>query len=210
MLPGSFHSVEVNDNIDLELTHDTTRGTEVTITGGENLLEYVTTDMADSVLTLRVETQCDWLRNLRQRIQVRLNMRTPLKGLTTNWTSTARSTDSIPTRDLYITHNSTGDLNLVLVGTGVSVIDLVNLGSATLAGDLPVLVPVVYDMAEVNTYNLHCGYLFLYHYSTAEARIAAEKYIGVTNYENATVRWRGTAPERVFLNPGGGQFIEEN
>jgi Putative auto-transporter adhesin, head GIN domain len=209
-LQAGFHSITVHDNIDLVLTHDTTRGADLLLSGGGNLLEYITADVNDSLLQLRVDTQCDWLRNLRKRFRLTLNITTPLRNLETRWTSTLRSTDTIPTQNMHLQQNSTSAIDLTVSGGGIAVVDMLNLGSVRLAGELPVLVPVVFDIAELNTYDLTCGYLFLYHYATATARVTAEKKLWVTNYESATVRWRGQPIEREFLNPGGGQFIDEN
>lgn len=65
----AFHTIELDDRIDLEL--DPAIVGRVAVTGGRNLLGQVRTEVTDGVLRITNDNTCNWVRSFRRRIQVR-------------------------------------------------------------------------------------------------------------------------------------------
>ncbi|NNC82229.1 MAG: hypothetical protein HKN79_01520 [Flavobacteriales bacterium] len=69
--PGAFHSLMLYDDIDYDLIQDSTD--KVVIECGENLVNFVSTEIDNGVLSIRDENSCHWLRSLPVKIKVRVH-----------------------------------------------------------------------------------------------------------------------------------------
>lgn len=68
-LPG-FHSVELDDRVDVLL--EPRSANEVAVEAGLNLIGQVVTEVKDSVLYVRNENRCNWVRSFKPRITVKV------------------------------------------------------------------------------------------------------------------------------------------
>lgn len=67
---GSYHAVDLDDRLDLVI--EARAAGSVAVEGGANLLGQVETEVSDGVLRLRNTMRCNWVRDLKKRITVRI------------------------------------------------------------------------------------------------------------------------------------------
>lgn len=70
----AFHYLEVNDNINVMLTQDSTQYA-ITVEAGENLIAGIAADINDGHLVLQNNNTCDWLRSYSVPVNVYLTFK---------------------------------------------------------------------------------------------------------------------------------------
>jgi hypothetical protein len=123
---NNFAEVLVEDDIDLVLTQGSSY--EIRLTGGENLLPGIDTEIGDSILTIRNNNKFNWVRSYDRKITAYITaphfLRISYKG-----TGTVSNNDTIREDSIFITaYSGSGYLNLC-IKTGLSHLAL-NTGSA--------------------------------------------------------------------------------
>lgn len=199
--PG-FHSVVADGPLDLQLVYDTAAAGTVTLTGGENLLEFVHTELKDSVLYLDVNTRCNWARNLRERYAVRVAL-PPLKALSITGTVRATTPDSayICTQgEAQCSIAGTEDQQLRFGQSAMVVMEHSGLGNVTLTGSIGVFVAVVLDAGSLDARNCANGYSYVYHYGIGDCWVWAEKAMGLVNFNRGTIYYGGQPWEAPTLD----------
>ncbi len=107
---GDFQHISLNDNINLIIT----QGNEcsVTVQAGRNLLESIITEVSDTLLVVKNENTCNWMRNYSKEIDVYLTVK-DLKSIV------YRSSGMI-----FTTNTIIGDSIDVAVWDGTGTIDM--------------------------------------------------------------------------------------
>jgi len=72
---GDFHSIVLDDRIDLVLTQDSLAESSITVEAGRNLLGRVHTEVRNGELRITSNLKCNWVRNLKERTVVHATFR---------------------------------------------------------------------------------------------------------------------------------------
>lgn len=125
---GSFHRVYLEDRVDLVL--ETREPGTVAVVAGSNLLDQVVTEVVDGVLLVRNENRCNWVRDLRARITVRVP-KDAVHELELHGTGNVSALDTLYGTLFRIEqHNAQGTVDLLLA------VDTCYVGLHTGAGDV--------------------------------------------------------------------------
>lgn len=123
-----FSRIELEDRVDLVLEH--TGSGALVVEGGANVLGQLRTEVVDGTLRIRDDNRCNWVRDIRKRITVRVPMqgveRIELRG-----TGRVSATDTVRGTVFRIEqHNAQGSVDLPLA------VDTCFVGLHTGAGDV--------------------------------------------------------------------------
>lgn len=107
---GNFNRIQLEDGLDLVITSGTSYN--ISITGGENLLPGITSEIKDSTLTLRNENKYNWVRSYDKRITAHVSLPV-LTYLDYRSTGTVSCTDTIKSDSIFISsYEGSGFINL--------------------------------------------------------------------------------------------------
>ncbi|HVG13277.1 MAG TPA: DUF2807 domain-containing protein, partial [Flavisolibacter sp.] len=87
-----FNEIDINDNIDLVLTQDTTE--KIMVEAGSSLAPNITTSIRNNTLFIRNESSCKWLRSPSEKITVYVSVRKLIR-LTYNASGKVTTTNTI-------------------------------------------------------------------------------------------------------------------
>ena len=87
-----FHTVDLSDRIDLVLDHVPI--TTIDVEAGSNLTDQVITEVRDSILYIRNENRCNWVRSFKPRITVKVPI-DAVRTLTLRGTGNISATDTV-------------------------------------------------------------------------------------------------------------------
>lgn len=94
-----FHTIELNDNIDLEFQSSNINS--LSIEAGKNLLDGIRTTVVDSVLTIENDNSCNWVRDYDAPLKAYLTF-THLDTIRYNSIGNISSTDTVRIEHLVI------------------------------------------------------------------------------------------------------------
>jgi hypothetical protein len=66
--PGAFHSLDTEGEMDIDYRYASTA--QLKVVSGDNIINRITTDVRDSVLYIRNEESCKWVRDLSKRPKI--------------------------------------------------------------------------------------------------------------------------------------------
>lgn len=89
---AGFHSIDLNDRIDLVFDH--LPATTIHVEAGRNLMDQVRTEVRDSVLYISNDNRCNWVRSFKPRIIVKVPIHA-VKELTLRGTGNIHSNDTM-------------------------------------------------------------------------------------------------------------------
>ncbi len=106
----SFNQVDIFDNINLVLTQDTIE--KISVEAGANILANIITDISDNVLTIKNTTDCKWLRNPSEKINVYLSIKHLIR-INYNASGNITSTNTIRADGItFHTDNGAGNIDI--------------------------------------------------------------------------------------------------
>ncbi len=70
----SFHSIKLQEGVDLEITQSLDDHFEITLHGGKNLLPDVETSISNNVLTINNKNKFNWVRSYKRRITAHVTL----------------------------------------------------------------------------------------------------------------------------------------
>jgi hypothetical protein len=114
---GNFTRIRLENDIDLSITQGDSYS--ITVTGGENILSGIITEISDSSLIIRNENRYNWVRSYDNKLIVYVTL-PHLFQLNYESTGTVTCTDTICEDSLFIdSHGGSGYINM-LVNTGLA------------------------------------------------------------------------------------------
>lgn len=114
---GNFTRIRLENDIDLSITLG--NNYSVTITGGENILPGIITEIIDSTLIIRNENKYNWVRSYDKKLLAAVTL-PHLFQLYYESTGTVTCTDTIREDSLFIdSHGGSGYINM-LINTGLA------------------------------------------------------------------------------------------
>jgi hypothetical protein len=114
---GNFTTIRLENDVDLTITQGDNYN--ITVTGGENILSGIITDISDSTLTIRNENKYNWVRSYDKKLIAYVTL-PHLSHLYYESTGTVTCTDTIREDSLFIdSHGGSGYITM-LVNTGLA------------------------------------------------------------------------------------------
>jgi hypothetical protein len=201
-----FHTLIVSDKIDVVLHQDSTQNFRCMLTGGENLLTGIRTDVKDGILRIEDGNTCNWVRNLQNRTRLDLWV-SDLSRIELNGMSKLQTPQRIRLGDVQVDFISSADQNwnldlnqLILNHSGV--------GEIQLEGHAAVYVLTLYFVAGADARHLESDFAFVYSYSTADAWVQPVKGLGVFIYDQGNVYFTREPWEQiVYEKKGNGERV---
>lgn len=129
---GDFHTIDLDDRVDLVLEERTSGS--VSVEAGENLIAQITTEVSDGTLKVRNEMRCNWVRSFKPRITVHVPADQVAK-LVLRGTGHVSCADTI-LRDRFELEqwSAVGSADLLLAVTSCSIALHTGAGDVTLRG----------------------------------------------------------------------------
>lgn len=202
-----FQEIVVEGKIDLVL-FPAESGTQqdITLQGGENLLEFIETEVEGKQLRLSVNTTCNFFRSYKKRFQVRVPFSADVHLLNILTDARVNSADTLVFDSLRLLHQGTDDAHLL---TDCRFLDaeIQNLGSISLDGRASIFASYINDAGGLDAGDYNAAYNFVAHYGINDVYVYAEKGFGIENYRSGRVFYRGD-PWDFFqkANYGGGHI----
>lgn len=195
--------LKLYDNIDLYLYPDTTES--LRLYGGKNLLPGILVKQTDSVLILRNDNACNWVRDFSKPLEAHLHIK-GLKELHYSGQGNIQTMQALDTDRLQMfVDYGNGDIdleihtqNLVLnFASGTS--DLVLRGSAGYLG--------VYAGAygRLDTRDMHGTHVYINHSSINDLFVQAEKVLDVELNEIGNIYYVGNPQVTILKQTGSGK-----
>jgi len=167
---GAFNQIVVYNNLSVFITQDTVF--DIQVEAGEKLLDYITTDVTDSILTIQNKSRCTWTRNYKKPFNIYIKM--PIvKHITSSTSGSIKSLNTLSNK-LYIEIQSAGDVELT-VNTNAITSNVKSGGNLTLHGKVSSHESTVQSPSFLYCQDLISNYTILKSYSSGLS------YINVTN-----------------------------
>jgi len=188
MLP-SFTAMEIDDRINVFLEQSNQSSAE--ISGGENLLEFIRTEVEDGVLYIENDNRCNWVRSFKKDINILV--KTPQLSQITYYGSGDLSSLNTFNTDRFIFNawEASGDIRLTLacedvelkVHTGPASLSCSGTGNRLVAYNSSIghLDSKEFEASDVLAVNANSGTLIVYSDSLLDANIEGDgdlKYSG--------------------------------
>jgi hypothetical protein len=202
-----FHYLEVNDNINVILTQDTTQNA-ISVEAGENLIAGIAAEISNGHLVLKNNNTCDWLRSY----EVPVNVYVTFKELDTivfqaagnigcanTWTNDSVFVNIIEgAGDLHFTVHVAKSTFQIRYGTVSVVVD----------GKSPVTFISSQGYGPFHAENLVSKFTYVYTFSPNDVYVYAEEELGVEIGNIGNVYYTGN-PKTISKNIyGEGKLIE--
>lgn len=108
---GSFHGLDVNQDIELFITQDSTKPTHIEITYGKNVIPGITTEITNGVLSIKNSNKAKWLRKLNIQPKCSLNLH-QIDDINLEGNAKVICIDTLYSQAIHCTVNSVEDQNL--------------------------------------------------------------------------------------------------
>jgi len=206
---SGFNTIEIKGKLDVELIDENTN--EISISGGENLMKFITTEVNDSTLIVDNKNKCNWLRSYKNgkitlKISVARLKHLKVKGLCKVYSNNSIFSDKLKIE--FITGIS--ELDLTLSTNELELIVHDGGGDIILKGKTENLNVFNNGYAKLDMLNLSAGYIFLANKSQNQTLINSKNRIDVEIYNVGDVYYAGN-PTTVNLNSySSGELIKLN
>ncbi len=203
-----YHSIDLDDRIDLVMEHGS--ATTIAVEAGENLIDQVITEVRDSVLYIRNDNRCNWVRSFKPRITVSVPVEVVRK-------LTLRGTGDVTARDTIVRHEfgleqwgAMGTVDLLLD------VNVVKIGLHTGAGNV-VIKGMAGHLAEyysgmlgiIDASQLMARYVSINSSGVGDMRCWATDGMDVQILDAGDVYYRGDPLEFYSLITGTGRLIKD-
>lgn len=196
-----FHSIKIYDNFDVDIVTDSSLTTssgspemKISVRTLDYLLPNIESIIIDSVLILRNNNSCGWIRNPTERIHAKIQINGLIRGITLLGTSKITSCQKIYTKKLSIEHFSKSKSFLDISTTELNFFSKES-GDIDIQGYSAIVVLTLLDLGTANTGNLTGDYVYVYHYCMRDCHVKPVKELitytfneGNTYYHN--IPWK--------------------
>lgn len=202
-----FNQISVYDDVNVFITPGPQE--QIQIQGGKNLIKNIAATVSDSVLTLKNNNICNWMRSYKKSvINVYITM-PDITYITSNGVGTIQSTDTLKVNTLQIQTKSAGDVTLMVHAININT-HLFGSGNLTLTGTT--------DNFTCNFFSgtgfLYCDklqslYTFLSTATIGDCYITSSGRMDVAIFKLGNVYYSGNPSPIYCTAHGKGQLIKE-
>lgn len=176
---SGFHSILLDDRIDLELTQDTSTGPSLVVEAGRNLLPRVSTEVRNGELHISSDLTCNWVRNLKERPLVRVTFPS-LERITYSGVGNITATTPIRGRTFRLEQwDGHGTVHLELQVDTCWVGLHTGVGDAILAGSVQQLSLYTLNFAHIDAASLSAREVFVNNSGSGDIRCRASEALFV-------------------------------
>ncbi|MFT6111439.1 MAG: hypothetical protein ACJA19_001432 [Bacteroidia bacterium] len=200
----------VEDRIKLVITQDSTRVGEIVLSGPENLLSQVLTDVSNGELRLVNNNTCNFVRSFDYELVVKVYV-DKLVRLELQSIAEVTVEDTLFVDFLEIRHTALSDIDLMLGGDEVFIRSR-NSASTKLRGRIKTLKGSIEEVSSLDAGELICDNVLVDTHTKLETYIRAQKLIYVNIYNSGNVVYVMDEPSEyaiVGINTGSGRLIKK-
>jgi hypothetical protein len=205
-----FDRLYVDDRIKLIIKQDSARAGEVLLSGPENLLGQVLTNVSNGELRLTNNNTCNFVRSFDYTLEVKVFV-DMVSRLEVESIAEVTVEDTLFIDFLEIRHTALSDINLVLGGNEVFIRSR-NSASTKLSGRIKTLKGSIEEASNLDAGNLICDNVLIDTHTRLETYIRAQKLIYVNIYNSGNIFYLVDEPSEyvdVGTNTGRGRLIKK-
>ena len=170
---GSFHGLDVNQDIELFITQDSTKPAHVEITYGKNVIPGITTEITDGVLSIKNSNKAKWLRRLNIQPKCTLNLH-QIDDIHLEGNAKVICIDTLYSQAIHCTVNSVEDQNL-LVFCGQFYGGVMNSSNVKLSGQATIFSWSCEKGGGLDATDLRSDDVYLYHFTIKDVSVNPSK-----------------------------------
>jgi len=175
-----FDKISVENRINLIITQDSAKAGEVVISGPENLLEEITTDVSDGWLKIKNMNTCNFVRSYDYELTINVFLK-ELRLLNIDGIASVKTEDTLLIKKLDIEHLALSDIHLTLRGDEVFLRSR-NSAHTRLDGKIKVFKGSIEEISNVDAEFLKAEEVLLDTHSPLDCIVNASKGIFVKIY----------------------------
>ncbi|MDA0784031.1 MAG: DUF2807 domain-containing protein [Bacteroidetes bacterium] len=170
---GSFHGLDVNQDIELFITQDSTKPAHVEITYGKNVIPGITTEITNGVLSIKNSNKAKWLRKLNIQPKCTLNLH-QIDNIHLEGNAKVICIDTLYSQAIHCTVNSVEDQNL-LVFCGQFYGGVMNSSNVKLSGQATIFSWSCEKGGGLDATDLRSDDVYLYHFTIKDVFVNPSK-----------------------------------
>lgn len=204
---GNFNTIEIKGKLDVELVNR--NDNSISISGGENLVGFITSEISNGTLVIDNQNNCNWMRSYKNgKIMVKISTNN-LEHLKINGLGRVFSLDTLHSSNIKIEFiTGVSDVDLTISTTNTEIILHDGGGDLLVKGKSKNINIYNNGYAKLDLLNLEAEYVFLANKSQNQTFINASKQIDVEIYDVGNVYYKGN-PSTIKLTPySDGKLIE--
>jgi len=204
-----FGSIEVNDLFEISLMKDSSN--KVIISGGENLLDKIKTDINNNSLIISDNNTCGWTRSYEDKIQIEIHYKT-LNHLILNGEATVKCKNTIEMSNLAIdVHSGIAILDLNLNCESMNFNVHGGTGNYFLSGKIGYCYTYINGNGYLFADSLKTDFMYINNSSTGDLHINVIKELEYTIKNRGNIYYTGD-PYKITIVEGfgKGKLIREN
>ena len=199
---GSFHGLEVNHDIQLFVTQDTTKPEHIEITYGKNVIPGITTEILNGVLSIKNSNKAKWLRKLNIQPKCTLNLH-QIDDIHLEGNAKVNCCDTLYSQAIHCTVNSVEDQNL-LVFCGQLYGGVMNSGNVKFSGQATIFSWSCEKGGGLDATDLRSDDVYLYHFTIKDVFVNPSKQFEA-NLFNSGNAYYFTTPTYKFKESAQGK-----
>ena len=198
---GSFHGLDVNQDIELFITQDSTKPTHIEITYGKNVIPGITTEITNGVLSIKNSNKAKWLRKLNIQPRCTLNLH-QIDDIHLEGNAKVICIDTLFSQAIHCTVNSVEDQNL-LVFCGQLYGGVTNSSNVKLSGQATIFSWSCEKGGGLDASKLRSDDVYLYHFTIKDVFVNPSKQFDA-NLFNSGNAYYFTTPTYKFKESAQG------
>ena len=204
-----FTKIYVEDRVKVVLVQDSAKSGRLELSGPENLLGQVTSEIENGELKLRNRNTCNFVRSFEYELVVKVYF-SSINQLTIESIAEVSCEDTVDIDKLEIYHYALSDIDLLLKGNEVY-IQSRNSAQTTLQGEVKVLKGSVEEISNLDANNLQCEEALLDSHTKLDCLLNASKglYIKIYNTGNVIYSEEPTDYKILEVSTGSGQLLKK-
>ncbi len=199
---GSFHGLEVNHDIQLFVTQDTTKPEHIEITYGKNVIPGITTEILNGVLSIKNSNKAKWLRKLNIQPKCTLNLH-QIDDIHLEGNAKVNCIDTLYSQAIHCTVNSVEDQNL-LIFCGQLYGGVMNSGNVKFSGQATIFSWSCEKGGGLDATDLRSDDVYLYHFTIKDVFVNPSKQFEA-NLFNSGNAYYFTTPTYKFKESAQGK-----
>lgn len=206
----AFHSILLDDRIDLELTQDTAAAPSMVVLAGANLLPRISTEVRNGELHITSDLKCNWVRKLDERPMVRVTFPV-LERITYSSVGNITATTPIRGRTFRLEQwDGHGTVRLELQVDTCWIGLHTGVGDAVLSGSTKQLSLYTLNFAHIDASSLQAREVFLNNSGSGDIRCRASDALFVQVRNVGDVYYAGDPTTLDATITGSGRLIRSN
>jgi hypothetical protein len=170
---GSFHGLNVNQDIELFITQDSTKPAHIEITYGQNVIPGITTEIQNGVLSIKNSNKAKWLRKLNIQPKCTLNLH-QIDDIHLEGNAKVICIDTLYSQAIHCTVNSVENQNL-LVFCGQFYGGVMNSSNVKLSGQATIFSWSCEKGGGLDASDLRSDDVYLYHFTIKDVFVNPSK-----------------------------------